>query len=100
MNRRRVVEISGTGTLHLKDEEGERSTIILTGSETLTLIQANPQGRCQRCAHDHVQHGDWAWDGDDEFWQSTPCQAGTCPCPEWVSFTPWYVSERKQEVGR
>lgn len=99
MNRRRVVEVAviGPTTLECLDEDGERSSITLTGpGDTVSLIQSNPQGLCQRCGHDHVEHGDWDWDDGGEFWQATPCQSGTCPCHEWMDFTPLYVAERSK----
>lgn len=96
MGKRRVVGlIAATGQATLQYEDGTSEHLTFNGGD-IELIQATPRGDCQRCGHVHSAHGDWVWDGEDEFWEEHKCSwSDDCPCEAFVQFISWYEKEKQ-----
>jgi hypothetical protein len=85
--KRRVVKlIAAAGSAMLEYEDGKTEHMVFNGSD-VWLMEHAPSGGCQRCGHDHRNHGSWDYDGEDEYWHETKCDS--CDCVKWIPFTPW-----------
>lgn len=88
--RRRVVLIqpeSEAVSLRLRYEDGESQAIVLIPGSDLLLAESKPMAPCMECGDSSAIHGDWEYDGTDEFWVSGPCHSDD-GCPNFEPFVP------------
>ncbi len=88
--RRAVKLVCATGEATIVFDDGTSGHYVFSNGDVTVLWETKPTGGCQRCGHDHSHHGDWGYDGSDEYWMPTGCSSKRCCCNEWIPFTPWY----------
>jgi hypothetical protein len=93
--KRMVVKlVAATGSATAVYSDGRHEHITFSGNDIM-LGEASPTQRCQDCGHAESLHGDWDWDGTDEYWRFNEEGCGVCECPTWMDFTPrksWEVN--------